>query len=368
MIWFVTQLAIGLVILGVGAELMVKGSVRLAAIFGIPSLLIGLTIVAFGTSAPELAVSLISSYKGQADIAVGNVIGSNILNILFVIGISALIKPLSVHLKIVKLEIPVLILVSGLSLYFALDAKIGRMDGLILFLFLVFYLTFQGYLAKRAPKDESLDPEIEKLVDESIKDPKQNKKIFVSSLFIVIGIGALVWGSSLFVDGASGIARYFGVSELLIGLTIVALGTSLPELATSVTAALKNENDIAIGNAIGSNIFNICAVLGLTGAISHSGLDVSLFALQFDFPVMLIVTILILPILFAGFCVTRLEGFLFIALYFLYVGYLVVRGIGNEAIGTYTNVTLKIALPLIGIAFAGSFIKNIWSSLKSRLK
>ena len=250
-------LILGFVLLIKGADWFVDGAVGIATKFGIPQLVIGLTIVAMGTSAPEAAVSISAAMKGTADITIGNVVGSNILNILIILGISSIITSLAVAKSTIKIETPFVIFVSLVLLAQGLDGVISFMDGIILW---VLFLIYLGYLFMLAKKEQDMGgPEEE--------DEVKHIPISKALLLVVIGLGLIILGSSLAVDGATGLARFFGLSERFIGLTIVALGTSLPELFTSVAAARKKNADIAIGNIVGSNIFNILFVVGTSALI-----------------------------------------------------------------------------------------------------
>jgi cation:H+ antiporter len=298
----------GLIILTLGGDLLVRGGSGLAARLGVSPLVIGLTVVAFGTSAPELAVSLKAAINGQADIAVGNVVGSNIFNVVFILGISALIIPLAVHENLLKFDVPVMILASLLFALFGWDGELSRTEGSLLFLMIFVYL----FRTLKLGQKPDLDPE---LVIEGKK-----KSVFFLVTLIVIGLVALVFGAKTFLSGAIEIARLIGISELVIGLTIVAAGTSLPEVAASVMAAIKGERDMAIGNVVGSNIFNILVVLGLSSIITP--IKVSAAAMSFDIPVMIAIAVLCYPIFWSNKEISRKEGASFLLIYGLYVGYL----------------------------------------------
>lgn len=246
-------LALGFVMLVKGADWFVDGAAGIAAKFGIPQLVIGLTIVAMGTSAPEAAVSITAALKGNADITIGNIVGSNILNILIILGISACITTLSVAKSTVKIEIPFMIAVTFLLLGLGWNGSINFVEGIILWAVFIVYLIYLFFMAKNNPEE----------VDEEDKSSSWWQLL----LFTVVGLVLIVWGSDVTVDAATSIARIIGLSERFIGLTIVALGTSLPELVTSVVAATKGKADIAIGNIVGSNIFNILFVVGITALI-----------------------------------------------------------------------------------------------------
>ena len=254
----------GFVLLVFGAEQLVRGASQLAVAVGISPLVIGLTVVAYGTSAPELAVSVQSSYAGQADIAIGNVVGSNIANVLLILGVSALITPLIVAQQLIRLDVPIMIGLSVLVLVMGLDGGIGRIDGLILFAGAIAYTVF--VIRQSRKENKAVQQEYEQEFGSSpVKMGARGIAIDLGR--IVAGLALLVLGANWLVDGAIAAARFFGVSELVIGLTIVAVGTSLPEVATSVTASLRGERDIAVGNIIGSNIFNILLIVGSVAAI-----------------------------------------------------------------------------------------------------
>lgn len=316
-IWTVAALVIGLVLLVGGAEALVKSASKLAATAGISPLVIGLTVVAFGTSAPELTVSLQASLSQQADIALGNVVGSNICNVLLILGISAMIAPLVVAQQLIRLDVPIMIGVSALVMLFGWDGQIGRSDGVILFLGGIAYTLFLLYQSRR-DKDPVVQAEYAQFEQRS----HSSKETALNVGLLVVGLVMLIAGSQLLIQSAVTIATLLGVSELMIGLTVVAVGTSLPELATSVTASLRGESDIAVGNVVGSNIFNILIVLGLSSAVSPIGTGVSPAAIAFDIPVMIAVAAMCLPICFTGNKISRKEGALLFTYYLLYVGYL----------------------------------------------
>ncbi|MBZ0112858.1 MAG: calcium/sodium antiporter [Thermoanaerobaculia bacterium] len=299
----------GLAALIFGAELLVRGASRLAAAFRISPLVIGLTVVAFGTSAPELAVSLRSAAVGQADLAVGNVVGSNIFNVLFILGLAALIAPLRVDRKLVRLDVPLMVVLSGGVWILALDQQLSRLEGCFLVVGILLYTAFQLWHGRW----EEQPPEAV-----SSNGPTRAPSRWIAGLLAIGGLVLLVLGSRWLVDGAVLIARAFGIGERVIGLTLVAAGTSLPEVATSLIAAFRGERDIAVGNVIGSNLFNLLAVLGSAAAFSANGLQVSPEALAFDLPFMVVVAIVSLPIFFSGLEIDRLEGALFLAAWVAY--------------------------------------------------
>jgi len=330
---------IGLVFLIAGAEALVRGASRLAAFFGVSPLIIGLTVVAYGTGSPELAVALRAASVGQADLAVGNVVGSNIFNVLCILGLSALIVPVVVHDQLVRLDVPIMILASGMLFFLSLDVNVGAFDGILLLGSLVAYTTLLIQVGRRQRA-------VAMAAAVDIPDRTGRWDWVGHILLIMAGIGLLVFGSRWLVQGAVRIAQMLGVSQLVIGLTIVAVGTSLPEIATSVVAGLRGERDIAVGNVVGSNIYNICAVLGIAGLLSPAGLTVAPAALRFDIPVMFVVAIACLPIFFARSTVTRWEGALFLGYWFAYTAYLVLDAAKHDAVYEYRTVMTLFVIPL----------------------
>ena len=297
-----------------GAELLVRGSSSLALRFGISPLIVGLTVVAFATSSPELVVSIKAAIQNNPGIVVGNVVGSNICNIALILGVAAMISPMQVKTQLIRREIPILIGVSFLLLLILWGDTITRVEGGILVIGIIFYIVLGYRYALQEKTEESVIKEFEDGI------PQKPYKVWISITFVIAGLGLLVLGSNLFVKGAVSTADKLGVSEAVIGLTIVALGTSLPELITSVVASLKNENDIAIGNAVGSNVFNILSILGISSLInpiSHTGVTI------IDLSVMMFFTIMILPVCRTKFTLRRWEGFLLFAGYIAYMIYLV---------------------------------------------
>jgi len=307
------QLVIGLGLLTYGAERLVHGASSVAFKLGLSPLVIGLTVVAFGTSAPELVVSVGATIAGNSDIAIGNVIGSNIANIALILGLTAMIRPMSIHLRILQKEIPIMIFVTFFTSVFIIGDEITRLEGALLFAGLIAFIVYSIRSAKSVPADVK-----EQLIEEPEIDV--DAPIWKSWFFIVFGLGLLVGGGELLVRGAVEIATLLGVSQAVIGLTVVAIGTSLPELATSAVAAFKGESDIAVGNVIGSNIFNMLCILGLTGMIHP--LDSSNFGLV-DLGFMLALTIVILPLMRRGFELNRLEGGFLVLTYISYTVWLV---------------------------------------------
>lgn len=330
----------GLVILVGGAEFLVRGASKLAAFIGISPLVIGLTVVAFGTSAPELAVSIQSAQSGQADIAMGNVIGSNIFNILFILGVSALITPLVVARQLIRVDVPIMVAVSVLMLLFSLNGGVGPLEGAVLFGCLIAYTVFQVVMSRKESSSGEFAKEYGDGSGTAWKDWALNL------FFIAAGLALLILGARWLVESAVVMAKALGVDDLVIGLTIIAAGTSLPEVATSVMASIKGEREIAVGNVIGSNIFNILAVLGLSSIVSSSGLQVSPSALTFDMPVAIVVAVACLPIFFTGRMIARWEGGLFLIYYILYTVYIFLVSTHHQALDSFRFAMGVFIIPL----------------------
>ncbi|HEX6132571.1 MAG TPA: calcium/sodium antiporter [Longimicrobiales bacterium] len=313
----------GAVLLMAGAELLVRGAARIAVATALPSLVVGLTIVAFGTSAPELAVSIGATFADRPAIAIGNVVGSNIFNVLFILGLSASVVPLVVDRQLVRLDAPVMLAASVVLLLMALDARIDRAEGVLLFSGL---LTYTWWIVRQRR------PTVEPVTAAATARPERFGRLIARSAIIaVVGLALLVLGARWFVSGAVALARVLDVSEAVIGLTIIAAGTSLPELATSVVASIRGERDIAVGNIIGSNIFNILAIVGLCGILAPHGVAVVPSMIDFDIPVMLAVAVATLPVLYSGMRVSRAEGGFLLAAYAAYTLYLVLQATQHQA-------------------------------------
>ena len=300
-------LVLGFLFLVKGADLFVDGSSSIAKHMKIPSVIVGLTIVAMGTSAPEASVSITAAISGNSDISLGNIVGSNIFNFLVVIGVSALIFPIISHKDIIKRDLWWNLGITSLLLLLILDRKIGRIDGAILLLGMALYLFV---VIKNAVKNRT-----EESKEELISVPK-------SIIFMVIGLAAIICGGNFVVDNASIIAKSLGLSETLIGLTIVAIGTSLPELVTSVTAAKKKEAGIALGNAVGSNLFNILFILGASSVLTPINVASELFI---DTIILIAVGILIFIFSYTGRKTNRIEGLICTLLYVAYTAYIIIR-------------------------------------------
>ena len=333
----------GLIALVGGAEALVRGASKLALSFGISPLVVGLTIVAMGTSAPEVAVSVGAATRGATDLAIGNVVGSNVLNVLFVLGASAIVTPLLVAQQLIKQEVPIMIGASILLFGLALDRSISLTDGVLLVALLVVYTIFVIWQSRRANAafQAEAGSEIASLTKGSWDD-----KLPMQLLLVLAGLGLLILGADWFVQGAVRVATSFGVSELVIGLTVVALGTSLPEIVTSLMAAVRGERDMAVGNVVGSNIFNILGCLGLSAIAAPAGIHITEAMLTFDLPIMIAVAVACLPIFFSGNLISRWEGAVFVAYYFAYTAYLILAAQEHAAIDTFGFVMTWVVIPL----------------------
>ncbi len=348
----VLMFVLGLVVLVVGADVMVRGASRLAVSFGVSPLVVGLTVVAFGTSAPEMAVSVGSALAGTPDLAIGNVVGSNIANVLLILGISALITPLLVDEQIIRQEIPIMIGASALLVVMALDGNIGLLESIVLFALVIAYTVFLVIQSRRASK--AVQDEFETGIPTSTWDSHWAVQIGL----IAAGLAMLVVGADWLVDAAVAFARAFGVSDLVIGLTVVAVGTSMPEIATSIVAAMRGQRDIAVGNVVGSNVFNILAVLGAAGIASGVGLPVSEAARNFDLWVMLAVAFACLPIMITGREIARWEGVVFLAYYAAYTAWLVLQAQQHASVPAFSGIMLGYVMPITVITIVVSIVRS----------
>jgi cation:H+ antiporter len=346
----------GLAALVVGATLLVRGASKLALSFGISPLVVGLTIVAFGTSAPEVAVSVGAALDGKTDIAIGNVVGSNIFNVLFILGMCALITPLVVNIQLIRQEVPIMIGASLLLLALGLDGKLSFWDGAFLFALLVAYTVFLVVQSRRESKAAQ---------DEYAQENKPatagawDEKLPAQIALIVAGLAALVFGSEWLVNASIAFAKQLGVSDLVIGLTIVAAGTSMPEVATSITAAIKGERDIAVGNVVGSNTFNILGCLGVSGLVAGDlGLAMAPSLLAFDIWVMLAVALACLPVFMTGREIARWEGGVFVLYYVAYVAYLILASQQHDALGAFSTVMMSFVVPITVITLVVVMLKK----------
>lgn len=396
----------GLVLLVVGGELLVRGASQLAIAIGVSPLVIGLTVVAYGTSAPELAVSVQAGLDGNDGIAVANVIGSNIFNVLFILGVCAVIQPLTVSRQLVKTDVPIMILASLLVAGLALDGKLLAWEGMILVAGVVVY-TIWSIRKSRAESKALVDEQaaaIETIAGVSPIWPAitigvallaglgyaqgwfeivetalvvWGAVMFVSGSvfgrggrtqlgdyshqagFIVLGLGILVLGARWLVSGAISLATTLGIDEAVIGLTIVAAGTSLPEVATSLVATIRGQRDIAIGNVVGSNIYNLLAILGVSSLVTPGGLVVAPSMLAVDLWVMVAVAAACLPIFFSGFLIRRWEGALFLACYIAYTLWLILASAQSEQLERFGQAMLWFFLPLVTVAVVATGLRAL---------
>ena len=343
----------GLAALILGAEFLVRGASRLALALGLTPLVVGLTVVSMGTGAPELAISLGAALQGAPDLAMGNIIGSNIANVLLILGLVALIVPLVVDKQLVWLDVPVMIGASLLVMLMAMDGRIARWEGGVLLLCAVVYIAKLLHAARKNP-EHAIDP-----------SPVMRKPAgagWRNGLLILGGLVLLVIGARLLVDAATQVALMWGLSELVIGLTVIAVGTSLPEIATSIISAARGQRDLAVGNVIGSNIFNILLVLGLTAIVAQGGVPVAPAALSFDLPVMIAVAIACLPIFFTGHTIAPWEGVIFLGYYVAYTAWLLLDAQGHDALDNYELAMTTVVIPLTVL----TLLVSLASAIKAR--
>ncbi len=370
----IARVLLGLVVLVGGGELLVRGASAVATQWGLSPLVIGLTVVAVGTSAPEFAVTVGAVARGETDLAVGNVVGSNIVNILLILGLAALILPLTVKKQLVRFDVPVMIGLSAALLLCSLDGVISRLDAVLLLAVTLAHTTTTVFLGRRedsSPAEpETLPTEGSAVMHLGATKPQPPTKsnqvptatgpnVMVCLLLMSTGIALLVAGASLLVTGAVNIATSLGVSGLIIGLTVVAVGTSLPELATSIIAAIRGERDIAIGNVVGSCIANIGLVLAVPALFAGRGIPVAAPAIFLDIPLMLAAAIALAPVIFTGFTVQRWEGALFLALYAAYTTFLVLDATGHQALTGFTWALVFFALPLVLITLSATLAYDL---------
>lgn len=348
-------IVVGVALLVVGAEWLVRGASRLALAARVSPLVVGLTVVAFGTSAPELVVSVRSAMAGAGEVALGNVVGSNIFNTLAILGVSALFADLAVRQRLVRLDVPLLLGVTAVALWLSADGRLGITEGLGLVTGIVLYAVLAYVLGRREPREVVAQYEGALAVGPSAR----RRRWPVAALLVVAGLGLLVAGAQLLVVGATELSTRLGVSDLIVGLTVVAAGTSLPELATSVVAARRGERDIAVGNVVGSNLFNLLAVLG-AAALAGGGIDVPSTMVSTDFPVLLLVTFAALPALASGLVVRSWEGALLLV---AYAGYIV--HLGLAAVGSPTAPLARVLL-LAGLGATAAVLFAVGLALRSR--
>ncbi len=345
---------VGIAALVVGAEALVRGAARLAARTGLSPVVIGLTVVAFGTSAPELAVSLGAAFRDEADLAVGNVVGSNIANILLVLGISAAVGgSLIVAQRIIRIDVPIMIGLSVLLLVFGLDNELERWEGIVFVALLATYITWTVVASRRS------SAQVEEEYDEALSAEKlRESSAWVDFGFVLAGLLLLVVGATALVEAATDIAEALGVSDLVIGLTVVAIGTSLPEVATSVVAAARGQRDLAVGNAVGSNLFNILAVLGVTATLAPDSIPIPDGAINIDLPVMIGVAVACLPIFWNGYVIQRWEGIYFLGFYVAYLTWLVLDNADHAIRDEYAVALVAFVLPLTVVAITVGIVRG----------
>jgi cation:H+ antiporter len=338
----------GLALLVLGANALVDGAGKLALSFGLSPLVVGLTVVAFGTSAPELAVAVGAVINGQGDVAVGNVVGSNIFNILVILGLSAIIVPLVVHVQVIRQEMPIMLGSGALVVVFAMDSRLTLLEGFFLFTLLLAYTVFLVVQARKSNASQTgdFDQELQKAKPDSWKS-----KWYAQIGLVIVGLVMLVQGSDWLVDSAVVFAKALGISELIIGLTIVAAGTSLPEVAATLAAALKDERDMAVGNVLGSCAFNTMGVLGLAAIVANfnngsTGLALAPSLVNFDLWVMLAAFFACLPVFLSGREIARWEGAVFVAYYVAYVAYLILQAQSHSALSAFSNAMLSFVIPI----------------------
>lgn len=346
----------GLGLLIAGAELFVAGAARLARSLGISPLVIGLTVVAFGTSSPELAVTIKSALSGQPGLALGNVVGSNIFNVLLILGAAALVRPLLVSVHLIRRDVPILIAGSVLFWGLASSGTIERLAGLGLVAGLAAYTVW----TIRESRKESAEARAE--YEEGIGG--KYRGVASNVVRLVTGLALLALGSDWLVEAAVSFARAMGVSDLTIGLTIVAAGTGLPEAATSVLATIRGHRDIAVGNVVGSNIFNLLGVIGISALLSPSGIPVPPAALGFDIPFMVATSVACLPVFFVGARISRWEGAVFVTYYGAYLAYLILVTKGHDALRTFSAVMWGGLTPLAALTLS-IFVFREWKSRRT---
>lgn len=331
---------VGLALLILGGEALVRGASTLAIRAGISPLVVGLVVVSAATSAPELAVTVSAVANNQPDLATGNVVGSNIVNVLFILGASALVAPLVIKRQLVRFDIPVMVGISLLLFGLSLDGSVGGLDGAILLSVLIVHTIASIVIGRRETSKDQVE-------GESLPLNSKPVPLWLAILLLVIGIALLVLGAQALVTGAVAIATALGVSSLVIGLTVVAVGTSLPELATSIVAIKRGEKDMAVGNIVGSNIFNIGMVLGLPAILFGAGIPVAQAVISIDLPLMIAAAVALLPIAFTGMVIARWEGGLFVTLYSSYTVFLVLSSTAHDAAEGFSTLMLWFVLPLL---------------------
>lgn len=336
----------GLIGLLVAGHLVVDGSSRLGRLFGLPETVVGLTIVAAGTSAPELAVVLQSVVADDTDLAVGSIIGSNIANVLLVLGLAACFGAIRVTSRVVRVDIPIMIGASGALLTMAIDGDLDRLDGVLLFVALVLFVTWTLRSNRSTINGADLPEHQPEETSDQGRNSSKARAIALSAVRLIVGIVGLALAADLVVSGAKEIAVDLGIPDLVVGLTIVALGTSAPEIVTTVIAAVQGRRELAVGNAVGSNIYNILLVLGLSAAVAPGGIPVDRNAVELDLPIMVVTAVACLPLVFWDRKFDRWEGIVFVAYYAAYLVFLTLDATGSPLSRAFTIVMVGFVAPL----------------------
>lgn len=316
----VVLILVGLVALVAGAELIVRGGSKVAAGLGVAPIIIGVTVVSIGTSTPELAVGIEAAVQGNGSLAIGNIAGTNVVNLLLILGLSAALRPLEMHTQTLRLDLPVMVGAAVLVAVLAWGGSISRGDGVLLAALAIVYTLVIVRIARR--ERPFVQQEYDREYATPSDAPETPSRFVLHGALLLVGIAIVVVGADLLVDGAAGLARARGISEAVIGLTIVAIGTSAPELVTTVVSTVRGERDIAVGNLLGSSVFNLLLILGITAVVPAGGLAVEQDLIRVDLPVMVAVALLCVPVFYSGRRVSRAEGLGFMALYGAYLAYL----------------------------------------------
>ncbi len=329
---------IGLVCLVYGADKLVGGASSLALGLHISPIVVGLTVVAFGSSAPELAACTLAAFRNEADLAFGNVLGSNIFNVLVILGLSAIVTPLLVHPRLLKVDVPLVLLATTVAYFMSIDGLFSRWEAVVLVLGVIIYTVILIKQSRRAGLIASQLQVENETIEQSVT--LNTKLIFRDVFWVTFGIALLIGGAQLLVTGSVQLAKLAGISELLIGLTIISIGTSLPEVAASIVAAVRGHRDIAVGNVVGSNLFNILAVLGASGLVAPSGIPVGADVLSRDFPIVLAISVMCFPLFYTKSQVTRLEGAILVLLYSVFLLNIILFEMGSQHADFVAEVSL----------------------------
>ena len=351
----IAKLLGGLVVLTSGAETLVRGASHLAAAWGLSPLIIGLTVVAYGTSAPELAVSLHASLAGNPAIAVANVVGANIFNVLCVLGICALMAPLVISRQLVRIDVPIMIGASLMLWGLAFDGELSWIDGIVLLITIVIYTVWSIKMSRK----ESVEVPEDVLQEFEAARAHRGGHVVKHLVLMIVGLAMLLLGAHWLVDGAVAVARSLGVSDVIVGLTVVAVGTSLPELTTSIVAIIRGQQDIAVGHIIGSNIFNILGIVGVSAVAAPDGLIVAPSMIDMDIPIMVVVALACLPIFFTGLKIVRWEGLIFLLAYVAYTAYLILDAYDHDGLHSFRSMLQYFTLPMAAIMVTSSAVKAL---------